>query len=95
MELLVYLLSKKLPTDNRFYKVAILKNFNGETKYWDAVDDPITSGWIFDTEYFQKISSEIDNYMKTEFKEQIEIFSDKERAKKEKERLRGIKYVKR
>jgi hypothetical protein len=59
--------------------------------YWDAIDDAFNQGWILDSNEFKTIQENILTYMNSEFAEQIKIFSDKEMAKKEKERLERIR----
>ena len=87
---LFYVIDKKLPTNDINYKVAILKNFDGGEQWWDAQDRQFTNGWILNTDTYKQISDTINDYMNKEFSEQIEIYNDKERKKKEKERLRRL-----
>jgi len=87
---LFYFLSKKLPTSDRFYKVAILQNYNGERTFWDAPDKPFTSGWIIGTDYLNDLLKIVDQYMKDNYSREVEIFSDKQKAQAERERLRRI-----
>jgi len=87
---LFYILDKTLSTSDPLYKVAILKKFDGDTTYWNAVDDNIKSGWIFNTNKLKEILSAIDGYINTEYAEQVKIFSDKVAAQKERERLRKL-----
>ena len=88
---LFYIIDKTLPTSNKNYKVAILKKFDGDISYWNAIDDKITSGWIFGTETLNEILKLIDQYLESEYSEQIRIFKDKELAKKEMERLNKLR----
>lgn len=88
---LFYVIDKTKPTSDPYYKVAILRKFDGEESYWDAIDDPFKQGWILDSNLFKTIQENISIYMNSEFAEQIKIFSDKELAKKEKERLERIR----
>ena len=90
---LFYVIDKKLPTDDVNYKVAILKNFDGGMQFWDAQDRQFTTGWILNTDIYNQISDVIENYMNQEFSEQIEIYTDKEKKKKEAERLRGLEIA--
>ena len=87
---LFYILDKTLPTSDPFYKVAILKKFDGETTYWDATDDNIKTGWIFNTDKLKELLSAIDGYINIEYSEQVKIFTDKIAAQKERERLRKL-----
>jgi hypothetical protein len=88
---LFYVIDTQLPTSNPYYKVAILKKFDGETSYWDAKDDSIKEGWILGNEKINEINSAIDSYMNEYFSEQIKVFRDKELAKKEKARLESLR----
>jgi hypothetical protein len=88
---LFYVIDKRLKTDDPYYKVAILKNFDGGEQYWDARDNSFSKGWILGTEEYDRMKKEISNYMDSEFAEQIKIFSDKELAKKEKQRLERLR----
>lgn len=88
---LFYILDKTLPTNDPFYKVALLKKFDGDKTYYDSKDETVKSGWIFNTDKLSTILDSVDNYLNTEYAEQIKIFSDKESAKKEKERLERLR----
>jgi len=90
---LFYIIDKTKQTSDPYYKVAILRNFDGNESYWDAKDDSFKSGWILDTEEFKKIHEKILNYMDTEYAEQIKIFTDRELAKKERERLERLRQA--
>jgi hypothetical protein len=87
---LFYFLSKKLPTSDRFYKVALLQYYEGKREFWDAPDNNFSSGWILGTEYLKKLLNIVDNYMNTNYHNQIEIFKDKEKAQIERDRLAAI-----
>jgi predicted nuclease with TOPRIM domain len=71
--------------------VALLKKFDGDKTYYDSKDETVKSGWIFNTDKLSTILDSVDNYLNTEYAEQIKIFSDKESAKKEKERLERLR----
>lgn len=73
------------------YKVALLRKFDGDKTYYDAKDDTIKSGWIYNTNKLKEILSSVDDYLNTEYAAQIKIFSDKEAAKKEKERIERLR----
>ena len=88
---LFYVIDTQLPTSNPYYKVAILKKFDGETIYWDAKDDPIRNGWILETEKNNEINDVINSYMENYFSEQLKIFRDKELAKKERARVEALR----
>lgn len=88
---LFYILDRSLPTNDPFYKVALLRKFDGDKTYYDAKDDTIKSGWIYNTNKLKEILSSVDDYLNTEYAAQIKIFSDKEAAKKERERLERLR----
>jgi hypothetical protein len=88
---LFYVIDKSLPTDNPFYKVAILKKFDGNESYWDAKDNSFSKGWIFGTDELKKVNEGITNYMEAEYAEQLKIWRDKELARKERDRLEKLR----
>lgn len=88
---LFYILDRTLPTNDPFYKIALLRKFDGDKTYYDAKDDTIKSGWIYNTNKLKEILSSIDDYLNTEYAEQIKIFSDKEAAKKEREKIERLR----
>ena len=87
---LFYFLSKKLPSSDRFYKVALEQKYDGERNFFDAPDKPFTSGWIIGTDYLKEMLGVVDQYLKDNYSKEIEIFSDEQKAKVERERLRRI-----
>ena len=87
---LFYILDRTLPANDPFYKVALLRKFDGDKTYYDAKDDTIKSGWIYNTNKLKEILDSIDEYLNVEYADQIKIFSDKEAAKKERERLQRL-----
>jgi hypothetical protein len=87
---LFYIIDRTKPTSDPLYKVAFLRKFDGERKYFDAKDEYVKSGWIFGTEQLNNLDKAIEDYLSKEFAEQIKIFNDIELAKKEKERLRKL-----
>jgi len=46
---LFYIIDRTKPTSDPLYKVALLRKFDGEKKYFDAKDEYVKSGWIFGT----------------------------------------------
>ncbi len=88
---LFYVLDRKLPTNDDYYKVAILKKFDGDEIYYDAKDNSFRSGWILNTDKMNEIKEAMDEYIKTEFAEQVKIYTDKEAAKKEREKNEKIR----
>jgi hypothetical protein len=87
---LFYIIDKTLPTNSKLYKVALLKKFDGDKTYYDSIDEIIKGGWIFNTNKLNTILKSIDDYINTEFKEQVTIFQNKEEAEKEKRRQERI-----
>lgn len=88
---LFYIIDKRLKTDDPYYKVALLNKFEGDKSWWDAKDNSFTKGWIFADEDYKTIMSAIEQYMETQFAEQLKIYRDKEAARKEKDRLSRIR----
>jgi predicted nuclease with TOPRIM domain len=84
-------MDRTLPTSDPYYKVALLKKFDGDKTFYDAKDDIIRSGWLWNTNKLKEILDVVDDYMNKEYPEQIKIYSDKEAAKKEKERLERVR----
>jgi hypothetical protein len=88
---LFYILDRTLPTNDPFYKVALLRKFDGDKTYYDAKDETIKDKWLYNTNKLKEILSSIDDYLNTEYAEQIKIFSDKEAAKKEREKIERLR----
>lgn len=91
---LFYILDRNLESSDPFYKVALLKKFDGNNSFWDAVDQstslvPAQMG----TKKFEEMMGEIENYMNSQYSEQIKIFKDKEAAKKERERQEALRLA--
>jgi hypothetical protein len=88
---LFYILDRTLPTNDPLYKVALLRKFDGDKTYYDAKDETIKGGWLYKTNKLNEILSSIDEYLNKEYAEQIKIFSDKEEAKKEREKIERLR----
>lgn len=88
---LFYIIDKRLKTDDPYYKVALLNKFEGDKSWWDAKDVSFTKGWIFADEDYKIIMSAIDQYMESQFAEQLKVFRDKEAARKERDRLARVR----
>ena len=88
---LFYILDRTLPTSDIHYKVALLKKFDGDKTFYDAKDQIIKRGWLWNSNKLKEILDAIDTYIGKEYAEQIKIYSDKEAAKKEKERLERLR----
>ena len=88
---LFYIIDKSKPTNDPNYKVALLRKFDGEKLFFNVKDEQIKNGWVIGSEILEKILSNITGYLQQEFPEQIKIFTDKELAKKEKQRLERLR----
>lgn len=89
---LFYIIDKALPTSDPNYKVALLLKFDGDKSFWSATDEKMKNGWFEAHNPFHKqIMSAVDAYMNQNYKEQIELYKDKERAKEEKKRLERLR----
>jgi len=84
---LFYIIDRSKPTNDPFYKVALLRKFDGDKIYYDAKDEYVRNGWIHGTEILDKILNNVTGYLQQEFADQLKIYSDKEVARKEKDRL--------
>ena len=84
---LFYFIDKTKPTSDRFYKVALLKKFEGDESYFDAPDQKFTMGWILDTEELEKIKLVINNYINSKYADKVELYKDKEKLRAEKNRI--------
>ena len=87
---LFYILDKTKATSDRFYKVALLKKFDGDESYFDAPDDKFTSGWIMGTNELARIKQYIDLYIREKYSKELEIWGDKEKAAIERRRLERV-----
>ena len=90
---LFYILDRQAPSDNKFYKVALLQKFDGDKTYYDALDETVKGGWILGTNKLNEILSSVDDYLKSQYAEQVKIYSDRELARKEKERLEKMRLA--
>lgn len=88
---LFYIIDRSKPTTDSQYKIALLRKFDGDKIYYDSKDEYVKQGWIYNTEKLNEILSKIDSYLSTEFTEQLKIYTDKELAKKEKNRLEKLR----
>ena len=89
---LFYILDKTKPTNDPYYKIAILQKFNGDNTVYDAKDETIKNlSELVGEENYKKITTSINDYLELEFAEQLKIWRDKESAKKEKERLERLR----
>jgi hypothetical protein len=87
---LFYILDKTKATSDRFYKVALLKKFDGDESYFDAPDNKFTNGWIMGTNELARIKQYIDLYIREKYAKELEIWGDKEKAAIERKRLQRV-----
>ena len=87
---LFYILDKTKATSDRFYKVALLKKFDGDESYFDAPDNKFTNGWIMGTNELARIKQYIDLYIREKYSKELEIWGDKEKAAIERKRLARV-----
>lgn len=91
---LFYILDRNADSSDPFYKVALLNKFDGNKSFFTATDEqtniyPAHVG----TDKYNEIMNQITEYMNSEYSEQIKIFSDKEAAKKERERQEALRFA--
>ena len=84
---LFYFIDKTKPTSDRFYKVALLKKFDGDQTYYDAPDDSFKHGWILGSKKLETILGQIQQYIESKYAREVEIWKDKEKVKIEKQRI--------
>ena len=88
---LFYIIDRSKPTNDPFYKVALLRKFDGDKIYYDAKDEYVRNGWIHGTEILNKILNDVTEYLQREFVDQLKIYSDRELVKKENDRLQRLR----
>jgi hypothetical protein len=89
---LFYILDKTKPTNDPYYKIALLRKFNGDKIFYDAQDTTIKNiESVIEPNYLKELITSIDDYLNSEYTGQIKIYSDRELAKKERERLESIR----
>lgn len=89
---LFYILDKSKQTNDPFYKVALLKKFDGDMTFYDSKDDTIKAGsWIVGTEQLDTLQKAMDSYLESEYGAQLKIWRDKESARKERDRVENLR----
>jgi hypothetical protein len=89
---LFYILDKALPTSDVNYKVALLQKFDGDSSFWNAKDEKMPVKWFAQhNPQSKEIMEAINGYLESQFKEQLEIFRDKKKAKLERERQEKLR----
>lgn len=89
---LFYILDRALPTSDVNYKVALLQKFDGDSSFWNSKDEKMPEKWFNShNPQAKEIIEAVNSYLENQFKEQLEIFRDKERARLEKMRLERLR----
>ena len=89
---LFYILDKTKPTNDPFYKIALLRKFNGDKTFFDAQDNSLKNiDNVIEPTLLKQIMTSIDDYLQSEYAGQIKIYSDRELARKEQERLYALR----
>lgn len=89
---LFYILDKTKSTSDPYYKIALLRKFNGDKTFFDAQDNTIKNiESVIEPTLLKQIMTSIDDYLNTEYSGQMKIFSDMELAKKERERVERLR----
>lgn len=85
---LFYVINKKKPSSDRFYKIAILYNFDGNQTFYDAPDNMFKPELAFTERSLTKLLSAIESYVKTEYEEEYSKYEEKRKEEIEKEKQR-------
>ena len=87
---LFYVISKKLPSDNKYYKIAIYKLFDDREEYYDAVDVNISAYDVLKVfgDTWKKVIGSINKFMSENYSDKQKIWSDQATAKAEEQRIR-------
>lgn len=87
---LFYVISKKLPSDNKYYKMAIYKLFDDNEEYYDAVDANIPTGEVLKIfgDTWKKVIGSINKFMSENYSDKQKIWSDRATAREEQLRIR-------
>ena len=89
---LFYILDKTKPTNDPFYKIALLRKFHGYKTFFDAQDNSLKNiDNVIEPTLLKQIMTSIDDYLQSEYAGQIKIYSDRELARKEQERLYALR----
>lgn len=92
---LFYILDRTKPTRDATYKIAVLKKFDGEISIYDAEDVSFKENILQKDENYKLIGQKIDEYLKSEYSEQLQLFSDKKRAREERDRIERLREERR
>ena len=80
---LFYILSKTLPTSNRFYKVALLKNYSGDETFFDAPDKQLSLADMDEIDFITShpLMKSINTYFNFEYADEIKKISEEEKER--------------
>lgn len=87
---LFYVISKKLPSDNKYYKIAIYKLFSDHEEYYDAVDANMGAGEVLKIfgDTWKKVIDSINKFMSENYSDKQKIWTDRATAREEELRIR-------
>jgi hypothetical protein len=88
---LFYIIDRTKPSNDPNYKVALLKKFDGDMSFFDAIDERVDFEGVVGEDKFNNIIADVDKFLQEVYPEQLKIFADKIAAKKEKERLEQLR----
>ena len=91
---LFYILDRNADSSDPFYKIALLKKFDGDNSFFKADNEqtnilPAHIG----LQKYEEIMNNISEYMNSEYSEQIKTFEEKQRQKKEIERQEALRLA--
>lgn len=92
---LFYFLSKKLPSSDVNYKVALDYKYHGGTTYYDAQDASFNDGWLVGTKWLDYVLKQIKQYVNEKYPNEVQRSMDEEAAQDEEQRLRDIEWERR
>jgi hypothetical protein len=87
---LFYVISKKLPSDNKYYKIALYKLFSDHEEYYDAVDANMSAGEVLKIfgDTWKKVIGSINKFMSENYSDKQKIWTDRATAREEELRIR-------
>ena len=88
---LFYIIDRTKPSNDPNYKVALLKKFDGDMSFFDAIDERVDFEGVVGEDKFNNIIADVDKFLQEVYPEQLKIFADKIAVKKEKERLEQLR----
>lgn len=85
---LFYIIDKKKPTSDRFYKIAILHNFDGSQIFYDAPDKSFKPENVIPKNMLDMITARIEAYIQGEYLDEYNNYLEREKEKIEYEKKR-------